>query len=50
MDGITYTSFQLEPANGKVVRQVDLTGFSKGIYIARLKTGGQVLTEKVVVR
>jgi hypothetical protein len=50
MDGTTHASLLVEPTDRKVVKQLDLTGYSKGIYIIRLKTADQVLTEKLVIR
>ena len=50
MDGTTYSSFLVEPAGQKVVKQLDVTGYSKGVYIVKLKTADQVLTEKLVIR
>jgi hypothetical protein len=50
MDGTTHTSFMLEPNSKKIMKQIDLTGFSKGVYIIRLKTVTQILTDKLVIR
>jgi hypothetical protein len=50
MDGTTCASLQVEPTGQKIVKQVDLSGYSKGVYIIRLKSADQVLTEKLVVR
>jgi hypothetical protein len=50
MDGISFASLPLEPTGSVVVKQIDVTGYSKGVYIVRLKTAGQVLTQKLVIR
>jgi len=33
-----------------MTKLLDIAGYSKGVYIIRLKTVDQVLTEKLVVR
>ena len=50
MDGITHASFMVEPNGEKMTKLLDIEGYSKGVYIIRLKTVVQVLTEKLVVR
>ena len=50
MDGITHGSFLLESSGQKIVNQLDITCYSKGVYIIRLKTIDQVLTDKLVIR
>jgi hypothetical protein len=50
MDGTTYASFPVEPSGRKTMKQVDISGYSKGVYIIKLKTVDQVLTEKLVIR
>jgi hypothetical protein len=50
MDGTTYSAFLMEPTGQKVVKQLDITGYSKGVYIIKLKTDDQILTEKLVIR
>jgi hypothetical protein len=50
IDGTTYASFLMEPTGLKVVKQLDVSGYSKGVYVIKLKTGDQVLTEKLVIR
>jgi hypothetical protein len=50
IDGISHDSFVIEPSGQSIVRQVNLTGYSKGVYIVRLKTADQLLTEKLVIR
>jgi len=50
MDGTRMASFIVEPTGQKIVKPLDVTAYSKGIYIIRLKTGVQVLTDKLVIR
>jgi hypothetical protein len=50
MDGTAYASFQMESTGQKAVKQVDISSYSKGVYIVTLKTADQVLTEKLVIR
>jgi hypothetical protein len=50
MDGIAHNSFVVEPSGQQVVKQLNLTGYSKGIYVVRLKTTDKILTEKLVIR
>jgi hypothetical protein len=50
IDGISHDSFIIEPSGQNVVKQVNLTGYSKGVYIVRVETGDQLLTEKLVIR
>ena len=50
MDGTIKASFLLEPTGQKMVQPLDVTGYSKGIYIIRLKTGTRMLTDKFVIR
>jgi hypothetical protein len=50
MEGNTIASFPVDPSGMKITKQFDITGYSKGIYIIKLKTADQVLTEKLVIR
>jgi hypothetical protein len=50
MDGKNYLSVQVEPSNGAVEKKFDLAHFNKGVYIIKLKTSDQVLTEKLVIQ
>jgi len=50
MDGAACSSFTMETDGQRTVRSLDLSGFSKGIYLIRVKTDQKVLTEKLVVR
>jgi len=50
MDGTTHTSIVVEPDGQKILKQLDLTGYNKGIYIIRLKTIDQILIDKLVIR
>jgi hypothetical protein len=50
MDGSLRESFLLEPTGKEMVKSLDITGYSKGIYIIRLKSGVRVLTDKLVIR
>jgi hypothetical protein len=49
-DGITHTTFIVEPNENRIVKKIDLTGYSKGLYLIRLKTAKHILTDKIVIR
>jgi hypothetical protein len=50
MDGSSLHSFIVEAADNKVVKSLDVSNFSKGIYILSLKTTDQVINKKLVIR
>jgi hypothetical protein len=50
MDGTVKASFIVEPNGQKLVKPLDVTDYNKGIYIIKLKSGVQVLTDKLVIR
>ena len=51
MDGTTHASLIVGPLDEqKMVKTLDISGYSKGIYIVRLKTVNQILTDKLVIR
>ena len=50
LDGAAQTYFTIDPAGQTITKKIDISGFSKGIYIVSLKTSGQILTEKLVIR
>jgi hypothetical protein len=50
LDGTAQTNFTIDPAGQIITKKIDITGFSKGIYIVSLKTSGKILTEKLVIR
>jgi hypothetical protein len=50
MDGATLASFMLEPTGQQIAKQLDISGFSKGIYILHLRSSDKILTEKIIIR
>jgi hypothetical protein len=50
MDGKTRLSFPVEPSAGTIEKQLDLDGFSKGVYIILLKTSNETRTEKLIIQ
>jgi hypothetical protein len=49
MNGTPHASFVVEP-NGQKMIKLDISDYSKGIYIIRLETVNQILTDKLVIR
>lgn len=50
MDGTRHESLIVGPASEKVVKLLDVSNFSRGIYILSLKTDDQVINKKLVIR
>jgi hypothetical protein len=50
MDGATLATYTLEPTGQQFVKQLDISGFSKGIYILQLRSNDKILTEKFIIR
>ena len=50
IDGKTVYTESIEAAVKPVVKQLDITGFAKGVYVVQMKTGKQVMTEKMIVQ
>jgi hypothetical protein len=50
MDGRNYLSVLVEPSNGSIEKQLDLSNFSNGVYLVKLKTTTTLLTEKLVIQ
>ena len=50
MDGATLASFTLEPTGQQIVKHLDISGFSKGMYILQLRSPDKILTEKFIIR
>jgi hypothetical protein len=49
-DGKILFSETVEAANATFVKQLDISGYAKGIYVVQLKTGKKVITEKMIVQ
>jgi hypothetical protein len=49
-DGKIFLSEIVEAASKPVLKQLDISGYSKGVYVVQLKTGKQVITEKMIVQ
>ena len=50
LDGATLASYPLQPTGQQFVKQLDISGFSKGIYILQLRSNDKILTEKFIIR
>jgi hypothetical protein len=50
MDGQTRYTGQVIPSGNKVTKQMDLTGFAKGIYLVQLKNDTQVSSQRLVIQ
>jgi hypothetical protein len=50
LDGTLTASYPIGSAGPETVKQVDVSGYSQGVYIVRLKTTDKVLTDKLIVR
>ncbi len=50
MDGKTIFTEVLEVSSTPVIKQIDLSGYTRGVYFVQLKTGKKVITEKMVVQ
>ncbi len=50
MDGRLMASATLAPDGIKTEKRFDLSGFRKGVYLIKLKTGDEVKTERLVVQ
>ncbi|MFZ4520595.1 MAG: T9SS type A sorting domain-containing protein [Bacteroidales bacterium] len=50
MDGKILYSSEVEGTSAPILKKMDLTGYSKGIYLVQLKTGKNVITEKMIVQ
>ena len=49
-DGKLIYSEQVQAANAPIMKNLDISGYAKGIYVVQLKTGKQVITEKMIVQ
>jgi hypothetical protein len=50
MDGKTLFTEGIESSTSPVLRQMDISGYARGIYFVQLKTGKKVVTEKMIVQ
>ncbi len=50
IDGKIILSEMVEAATKPILKQLDISGYAKGVYVVHLKTGKQVLTEKMIVQ
>jgi hypothetical protein len=50
MDGKSLFSESIEATNSPVVKNLDITGYPRGIYFVQLTTGKKVITQKMVVQ
>lgn len=50
MDGKKIFSEIIEASSSPVVRNMDISGYAKGIYFVQLNTGKKIITEKMIVQ
>jgi hypothetical protein len=50
MEGQVKYTGQVLPSGNKAVKQMDLTGFPKGIYLVQVKTETQVASERLIIQ
>jgi hypothetical protein len=50
MEGKTMLSENIEGSASTVLKQMDLSGYAKGVYFVQLRSGKKVLTEKMIVQ
>ncbi|MCX6306322.1 MAG: T9SS type A sorting domain-containing protein [Bacteroidetes bacterium] len=50
MDGKILFSENIEASSSPVVKKMDISGYARGIYFVQLKTGKNIITEKMIVQ
>ncbi|MEI7896295.1 MAG: T9SS type A sorting domain-containing protein [bacterium] len=50
LDGKNLFSETIDGTNVPVTKQMDISGYARGVYVVQLKTGKKVITEKMVVQ
>jgi len=50
MDGRIYHTTRIPLEKGQTGTRIDLTGYSKGIYLVQLKTDREVVSRQLVVQ